>query len=113
MQQHDLAKLVEMVNGYQATCVLVAAVDTGVLDRLAGGPSRLAVLSQALGADASALGRLVNALEVFGVVARQGDEIALTRRGVLLQRGAFGLRDLTTLVGAQYLSAWARLADCV
>ena len=111
--QSDVAKLVEMVNGYQATCVLVAGLDTGLLDRLAGSASRLEALAAALGADAASLDRLVNALEVFGIVERRGGEIALTRRGAMFQRGAGGLRDLTTLVGAQYLPAWARIADCV
>jgi hypothetical protein len=118
----DVGRLLEMINGYQTTCVLVAALQVGLFDALRDREMTENDLAETLGAHASSLTRLARALEVIGVIERrkeQGDAtthgrtIALTRSGRLFQGGSFGLRDWTALVGGEYLAAWGNLKHAV
>jgi hypothetical protein len=109
----DVGRLLDLINGYQATCVIVAALETGVLEQMARGPVTVDALAALLGAHRPSLERLLVAMGVVGLVEREGDALALTARGKMLQKGDFGLRDWATLVGAEYLPAWANLAHTV
>lgn len=111
----DITRLLAMVNGYQQTCVVVAAIELGVFERLAGGPTTIDALAHDVGAQPAALARLVRALCTCGLVGGDGGNVALTTSGRLLLRTGFGagIRAWAELVGAEYLGAWSNLAHSV
>jgi hypothetical protein len=104
-----------MVNGYQQTCIVVAAIQVGVFDRLASSPATIDVLARDLGAHAGALGRLVRALVVLGLVDDKDGTIHLASAGKLLLEGGLGagIRAWALLVGGEYLAAWGNLQHSV
>ncbi|HEY4055965.1 MAG TPA: methyltransferase, partial [Kofleriaceae bacterium] len=110
----DIARILEMVNGYQETCIVVAALQLGMFEQLAKQPRKPAELAQDIGADPIAVGRLVRALAVLKLVEGT-DEIALTGSGKLLLEKGFGagIRAWALLVGGEYLAAWGNLAHSV
>lgn len=111
----DIGRVMEMINGYRQTCIVVAAIRLGVFDRLAAGPVADAALAGELEADPGALSRLLRALAVLGLVDREDGASALTATGRLLTGAGFGagLRAWAVLVGAEYMAAWGHLADSV
>ncbi|HEY4181386.1 MAG TPA: methyltransferase [Kofleriaceae bacterium] len=110
----DIARILEMVNGYQETCIVVAALQLGVLDKLAAKPSTAEALATEVGADPVALGRLLRALRVLHLVDG-ADEVSVTPTGKLLLEKGFGagIRAWALLVGGEYLAAWGQLAHSV
>ncbi len=108
----DLGRLLEMINGYQRTSVIVAALQLGVFEQLRRATSEEA-LAAALGAHAPSLKRLLRALHVLGLVDRREDGVHLTSMGKLLLEDSFGPRPWAVLVGEEYMHAWARLGEAV
>jgi hypothetical protein len=95
--------------GYRASCLLAAAVEVGLVDRLLAGPAPEEDLARELPADLPCLRRFLRALLALGIVERRPGTVALSAEG----RGLADLRDLARLVGAEYLPAWGRLAESV
>ena len=104
-----------MINGYQRTCVVVAALQLGIFEQLAKSPAKTADLARAVGADPRSLERLVRALRVLGLVELGDGGVALTGAGKLLLAGGFGagMRAWALLVGEEYLPAWTNLRHSV
>jgi hypothetical protein len=104
-----------MVNGFQRTCVLVAAVDLGLFEALARGRRPVAALATDLRVDCPTLSRLLRALAVLQLATQDGDCVALTPSGRLLVKGGFasGVAAWISLIGGEYLSLWGRLSDSV
>lgn len=106
--------VLSLLNGYQSTCVIMAASKLGVFEHLqVGQRTSLDELAQKLGgADPSRLRRLLRALATLGLVDWQGgSSFALTEDGGLLRGGTFGA--FPTVIGAQYLAAWSNLDHSV
>ncbi len=107
----DVARLRELISGYEPTqCVYVAA-KVGVADALSDGPRTVAELAGTLGADAGALERLMRGLASLGlVVEREADRFELTAIGEMLQTHASGsLRPLALLAGERSYRVWGAL----
>jgi hypothetical protein len=104
-------RVLELVNGYQTTCVIAAAARLKLFESLAEGPRSTEAVSRFVQADKHSLARLVRALVSLDLIACVGDQLSLTEEGRMLVDD--GIRDLTTLVREQYLKAWTALADSV
>lgn len=103
----ELARIRGLLWGFRASCVLVAAVQVGLIDQLARGPAGVEELARVLGLHAGALARLLRVLTGYGLVELHEARYRLAGGGRALQL----LRDFAILIGAEYLPAWSRLAD--
>lgn len=108
-QASDTADLLEMLNGYRQTCLIVSAVQTGLIEELRETALSSEELANRLGAHPQSLRRFLRALELLGLVQCRDGTTALTLRGRQFIRGASGLRDRAILTGQEYLPAWANL----
>jgi SAM-dependent methyltransferase len=106
----DRARLLELIHGYRATCIIVAALDLGVIDALAAAPAPGGELAARLGAQPPSLARLLAGMEALGLVEQRGGAAALTAMGRLLVDPEAGVRERARLAGAEYLPAWQGLA---
>jgi hypothetical protein len=111
----DLGRILDMVNGFQRTCVLVAAVELGVFEALATGRRDAEALAAELGVDRPTLSRLLRALAVLQLASLDDSGAMLTSSGRLLLKGGFasGVAAWISLIGGEYLSLWGRLSDSV
>jgi hypothetical protein len=108
----ETARVLSLIDGYQSTCILIAATRLNLFGRLASGPQDVTALARSIPADGAALQRLTRALCVYGLVRRAGDQIELTDAGrLLLANGNVG--ELPILIDGEYLSTWSHLADAV
>lgn len=107
----DVGSVLELLNGYRQTCLLVSGVQCGLFQRLAQRPATVAELAADLGLHQSSLGRYLKALETIGMVSGE-QQVELTARGRVLgeERFGSGLRAWSQLVGGEYLSAWGTLS---
>ncbi len=97
-----------LINGYQSTCVLIAAADLAIFDELAHQPKEISALAIDCRADEDALHRLVRALVAYGLVAAKNNVVALTDTGRLFVQES-GLAAQVLMLREQYLSAWTQL----
>ncbi len=102
-----------MLHGYRATCLIVTAVQLGLIERLAAGPASDEVLARALGAHLPSLRRFLRGLRAIGVVSHQEGGVGLTSMGRALLKDAPGLWHWAVLIGEEYLPAWAHLRHSV
>src|SRR5262245_52868637 len=102
-----LRRVIQLIDGYQSTCILIAAHRLQLFEKLDGPPIGIDALAAEIEAEPSALARLIRALCIYGLVEYVGTRIRLTEDGRLFNRG--GVSDLTTLVSEQYLPAWGSL----
>jgi len=99
-----------MLNGYQQTCLLLAAFRLGVFDALADQPKSTADLAAQTGTQTAMLERLVRALVALGWLRRDGEALSLAAH---VRPMLEVCRDLAVLIDAQYLNAWHGLAETV
>ena len=82
-------RLRQLINGYQVTQAIYAAVTLGVPDLLAGGPRAVEELAQATETHPGSLYRLLRALDAVGIVGETHDgdrrSFELTELGQLLR----------------------------
>jgi len=106
-----LSGLVGLIDGYQTTAVLHAAVQLDLPDRLAGGPRDAGTLAKAIGADADRLRRLLGTLTALGVCRDEGNDVfALTEAGhALTSSSTSGLRQRLLLAATHYAPVWTRI----
>lgn len=109
------ADLLRMVNGYQASQALHAAVALGLPDLLADGPRTTAELAGACGAHEPTLRRLVRALAGLGVLYEDDGRVSLTELGGPLRTDRpDSIAGWTRLIGRPYYwNTWAALTDAV
>ena len=110
------AVLLAMVNGYQVSQALHAAVALGLPDLLAAGPRSSSDLATACEADEPTLRRLLRALAGLGVLNEEADgRVSLTDLGMPLRTDApDSIAGWTRLIGRPYYwSTWAVLPDAV
>ncbi len=106
-------RLLDLLQGYRATCMIVTAIKLGVLEHLRAGPASADELADRLGADPSSLQRFLHALEVLELVEPLGNAVALTSTGRLLLDPDAGLRERAILTSEEYLPAWLELGHSV
>jgi len=106
-------RLLDLLQGYRATCIVVTAIELGVLEPLRAGPASASELGDKLGAHLPSLQRFLRALEVVGLVEQHANGVALTSMGRLLIDPDAGLRDRAVLTEAEYLPAWLDLRHSV
>lgn len=106
-------RIAELLDGYRATCLIVAAVQIGLFERLATGPRRAHDLAVEVGADPPSLRRFIRGLRVLGLVEGGDDELRLTPVGRLMVDEGSIARDQAVLIGEEYLPAWASLRHSV
>ena len=110
------ADLLRMVNGYQASQAVHAAVALGLPDLLAEGPRTTADLAERCGAHEATLGRLVRALAGLGVLHEDDDgRVSLTELGRPLRSDVpDSIAGWARLIGRPYYwNTWAALTDAV
>lgn len=106
-------RLLDLLQGYRATCIIVTAIKLGVLEHLRAGPASVQELADHLGADRSSLQRFLRAIEVVGLVEPLANAVALSEMGRLLIDPDAGLRDRAILTREEYLPAWLELGHSV
>jgi hypothetical protein len=111
----DITRILEMINGYQQTCIVVAALQLDIFEQLARAPATAEQLAREIRADETSLARLLRALVVLDLVATEADEFRISPTGkLLLQSGmGAGMRAWALLVGGEYLAAWGNLKHSV
>jgi hypothetical protein len=102
----DRERLLDLLQGYRATCIIVAALELGLLDELRAAPVSEELLAVRLGTHRPSLRRFLRALAVIGLVEHQAAGVALTMPGRLLLDAGAGVRERAILVGDEYLPTW-------
>lgn len=115
MLNDPLGPLAQLIDGYQTTAVLHAAVQIGLIDRLAAGSGDAMTLAQNLSTDPDHLQRLLGALIAVNVCHDDGKAgFALTAMGKALTAGSSsGLRQRLLLAATHYAPVWGMLAQGV
>jgi hypothetical protein len=109
-----LGALQRLVNSGWVSRAILAVLELGVPDALAGGPRTAADIAGEVGADATALNRLLRALTSIGLFELTVEgAYELTAIGELLRTEApDSMRDSVLLMGGAQ-RAWAQLTECV
>jgi len=110
---HDRARLLDLVHGYRTTCIIVAALELGLIDALREAAVPAGVLAARIGADPPSLRRLLHAMATLGLVADGAQGVALTAMGALLADADEGVRERAVLAGREYAPSWQALAHGV
>jgi acetylserotonin N-methyltransferase len=111
----DPTPVAELLMAFRRSKVMFAAVTLGVFDRLAAGPATTAELARDLGANADALGRLLDACVSLHLLTRQGPGYANTPAAAAYLCGQ-SPRRLTGYIhysDAVGWKLWGNLADAV
>jgi O-methyltransferase domain len=107
-------RLLDLIQGYRTTYLIVAALRLGLIERLAVAPANEEALALILNAHAPSLRRFIRALGVLGLIERRHTgEIALTVMGRGLLKAESALHDRAILADEEYAPAWANLAHSV
>lgn len=104
--------LIQMMTGHWVSRTVHAMASLGLADQLAEGPKPAGAIAGAVGADASALHRLMRTLAGLGLLAEDGERrFALTPMGALLRSGIPGsMRSMVlTLAGEWNSRSWEQL----
>jgi hypothetical protein len=107
------ARVLHLVQGYRASCVIATAVKLGLLDQLNAGPVSLDELAKRLQAHGPSLTRFLRALEALGVVESRADGVDLAPAGRMLVDPRAGLREWAILSAEEYMPAWVKLGQSV
>ncbi|HVZ46695.1 MAG TPA: methyltransferase [Ramlibacter sp.] len=109
------AELTADLNGFQRGAVLHALAALDVVGLIRDGADTCERACERLGADASALARLLDAAVRFGLLAREDDATyRVTERGALLDPAhPMSVHPYARLSVEQYWPAWARIAEAV
>jgi len=102
--------LLQLLNGYQQTCVLIAAFRLGIFDKLSAGAKTCADLAAETGAQPAMLERLVRALVGLRLVKEDDRVLSLP---AYIRPILDSWRDVAVLIDTQYLPAWHALAESV
>jgi hypothetical protein len=112
---HDVPRmaLLDLLNGFRATCIVATAIKLGILDQLHAAPASASQLADRLRAHRQSLQRFLRALEVLELVKTEPDGFALTSMGRSLVDPNSGLRERAILTLDEYLPAWLELGQSV
>jgi len=107
------ARVLYLLQGYRASCVIATAVKMGLLDQLDAGPLSVDELAKRLQAHGTSLQRFLHALEALGVVESRANAVGLAPAGRLLVDPRAGLRERAILSAEEYMPAWVKLGESV
>jgi methyltransferase family protein len=107
------ARVLYLLQGYRASCVIATAVKMGLLDQLDAGPLSVDELAKRLQAHGTSLKRFLHALEALGVVESRANAVGLAPAGRLLVDPRAGLREWAILSAEEYMPAWVKLGESV
>ncbi len=104
----------EMMRGYRAAQILLAANQLGLFRHLAGAPRRAAELAALTDSHPEALRRLLNAAAGLGLLTKQDDLYANSALATacLVEDGPFFLGNMARLEQAGY-ERWGRLPEAI
>lgn len=109
--------LLEMMFAYQKTAILKAALELGIFDQLAGGPSAAEDIAGALSLDSRAARVLLNAMIVTGLLERPEPGSyrlsGLSSRFLVRGRAGYLGNMINVLASSWEWQAMSRLADAV
>ena len=112
----SVGALMQYLSGLPFNAILSATAELDLAEVLAGGPLEVSEVASRCGAQADAIGRLLRALAVLGLVARTDDErYASTPALAFLRTGGDGSLRALALLHAQppIQAAWQRFADAI
>ncbi len=112
MRTEPETRLLELVTGHITTKALSVTVELGIADALAASPLTGSQVASVVGAEPSAVTRLLRYLAGFGVVAVAGDHYASTPILELLRRES-DFAELTLLYGGEFFTAWGEFGHAV
>jgi precorrin-6B methylase 2 len=78
MTIQESAQLLEMMRGYQVPCILAAAVELDLFEKLAPAPRTAAEVAAAAGCDLRATTILLDAMTAVGVIVKQDERYSLS-----------------------------------
>ena len=110
---NQASPLLEMIQGYRATCLIAAAMQLDLVERLAAGPLAAEALASALGAHLPSLRRFLRALSAIGLVVDGARGVELTATGRELLKHSPGAWHWAVLTAEEYLPVWTRLRHSV
>jgi O-methyltransferase len=112
---NDGERLREIINGYQRTALIYAAVQLGIPDLLSNKRIGTTALAQQMGVHEGRLVRLLRALASVGIVSLQSnDDVSLTVLGSQLRSEASGsLAPMAIAAFEESFPAWSKLADAI
>lgn len=115
MRKQQASEFGALLGGYTRTQILHAAARLRLADELAAGPETADGLAARIGADPTALLRLLRALVVLGLVdVEDGQRFVASRAFELLRPDSAGsVRDVALFFGREANLAWAQLANVV
>ena len=110
-----LAEMNRLIDGYQATTLVYAALKLGLPERMGATACTAQQLAGATGAPAERVFRLLRALAAIGVCEELPDaSFALSAAGLQLRADSgSGLREKAILAVEHYWPAWAAFEHCV
>lgn len=97
-----------MVDGYRTTCLLTAALESGLIDELGQGTRDLRQLAESRQWHLGALERMARAMSSLGLLEGPPEQTTLTSLGQ--QLCSQSLRAWLCLIGEEYLPAWAKMS---
>ena len=111
----EIAKLEQLIRGYQFTQALHVAADLSIPDLVADGPKDVSVLADSCGAHPASLGRLLRALTSLGVLTEAEPAMfGPTALSDALRDGVEGSRrDWLMLHAVDIYQTWAELGHSV
>jgi O-methyltransferase domain/Dimerisation domain len=110
------ARILDLISGMWAARAVGAFARLGIADQLAAGPRTAAELAPAVGADETALYRLMRAVVSIGVLTRKsGGRFGLTAFGQCLRSGVPGTMRaaIASEVDTVHWACWGQLDDCL
>jgi len=111
----DLAQMNRLIDGYQTTTLVYAALGLGLPEHMGAAPCTAQELASATGAPPGRLFRLLRALAAIGICEELPD--ALSARSCcpawLSADSGSGLREKAILAVEHYWPAWAAFEHCV
>jgi SAM-dependent methyltransferase len=103
----------ELIEAYQRTAVVAAAVRTGVADALAGGAHSPEAVARACGCDRRGVQALLNVLSALGLVDKNVDDFRLSSAGAVMARSHPETVALIVEKEWFFYRAWAALDQTV
>lgn len=113
VSETEISQVMELLEGFQTTCLVVAAVKLGLFESLNSGPRSVADVARGLAACPDSLSRLCRGLVAMGLLKMENEELRLTGRGKALVKGRSFLPTWALMIRQEFLPAWSSLDQAV
>jgi O-methyltransferase domain len=112
-EEPQIQDVMTILEGYRATCLIIAGVKIGLFEGLSNGPVALDILAGQLGADPHSLLRFARGLMAHGLLEIDDITVKLTANGRLLVEGQSILPTWAMMIQEEYLPVWSSLHQSV